>query len=229
MVMSLSILREVARNLQNTLFYTIMVDEATDCSNQEQVVLVLQWVDDTLTVHEDFIGLYNVPSISAHTLTCVIKTPCNVYDGASNMSGVKTGVAKQLLDEEKRAIFTHCYGHALNLACNDAVKGCKVLKDSLETTREITKLIKFSPKREILFRNFKQELAPDVPGIRVLCPTRWTVRGESLGSVIANYAALQETFEESIDTVTDTEVKSRLIGVSAQMNSYLVPCLENLF
>ena len=41
----------------------------------------------------------------------------------------------------------------------------------------------------------------------------------SLGSVIANYAALQETFEESIDTVTDTEVKSRLIGVSAQMKT----------
>jgi len=153
MVMSLSILREVARNLQNTLFYTIMVDEATDCSNQEQVVLVLRWVNDTLTVHEDFVGLYNVPSISLHTLTCVIKDSLQrlnlpllkvrgqCYDGASNMSGVKTGVAKQLLDKEKRAIFTHCYGHALNLACNDAVKGCKVLKDSLETTREITKLI----------------------------------------------------------------------------------------
>lgn len=59
-----------------------------------------------------------------------------------------------------------------------------------------------------------------MPGIRVLCPTRWTVRGESLGSVIANYAALQETFEESIDTVTDTGVKSRLIGVSAQMKTF---------
>ena len=53
-----------------------------------------------------------------------------------------------------------------------------------------------------------------------MCPTRWTVRGESLGSVIGNYAVLQETFEESIDTVTDTEVKSRLIGVSAQMKTF---------
>ena len=232
MVMSLNVLREVARNLQNTLFYTVMVDEATDCSNKEQVVLVLRWVDDTLTVNEDFIGLYNVPSISADTLTGVIKDSlCRLnltlrkvrgqcYDGASNMSGVRTGVAKQLLDEEKRAVFTHCYGHALNLACSDTVKGCKVLKDSLETTREITKLVKFSPKREILFRNLKQDIAPDTPGIRVLCPTRWTVRGERLGSVIANYAVLQETFEESIDTVTDTEVKSRLIGVSAQMKTF---------
>ena len=211
LVMSLNVLREVARSLQNSLFYTVMVDEATDCSNKEQVVLVLRWVDDTLTAHEDTIALYNVPSISADTLTCVIKDfLCRLnltlnkvhgqcYDGVSNMSGVRTGVAKQLLDEEKRAVFTHCYGHALNLACSDTVKGCKVLKDLLETTREITKLVKFSPKRKILFRDLKQDLAPDAPGIRVLCLTRWSVRGESLGSVIANYAVLQKTFEESID------------------------------
>ena len=180
-----------------------MVDEATDCSNKEQAVLVLRWVDDTLTVHEDFIGLYNVPSISADTLTCVIKDSLcclnltlnkvrgQCYEGASNMSGARTGVAKQLLDEEKRTVFTHCYGHTLNLACSDRVKGCKVPKDS--------------PKRAILFRNLRQDLAPDAPGIRVLCPT---------------CCVLQKTFEESIDTVTDTEVKSRLIGVSAQMKTF---------
>ena len=50
-----------------------MVTETTDCSNQEQVVLVLHWVDNALVVHEDFIGLYNVSSISADTLTVAIK------------------------------------------------------------------------------------------------------------------------------------------------------------
>ena len=32
------------------------------------------------------------------------------------MKGPRSGVAKQLLDEEPRAIYTHCYGHSLNLA-----------------------------------------------------------------------------------------------------------------
>ena len=27
---------------------------------------------------------------------------------------------------EPRALYTHCYGHALNLAMCDSVKGCKV-------------------------------------------------------------------------------------------------------
>ena len=78
------------------------------------------------------------------------------YDGASSMSGAKTGVAKQISDIESRAIFTHCYGHTLNLACSDVVKGCKILRDTLETAREITKLIKFSPKREAIFQEIKK-------------------------------------------------------------------------
>ena len=57
------------------------------------------------------------------------------------------------MDIERRTLFTHCYGHTLNLACSDAVKGCKVLKSALET-REITKLIKiFTKKRSNLSRS----------------------------------------------------------------------------
>ena len=63
-------------------------------------------------------------------------------------------------------------------------------------------------------------MAPDTPGIRLLCPTRWTVRGDSLGSVVSNYAILQDTYEQSKDEVTDTEIKSHIIGVSAQMTSF---------
>ena len=116
-------------------------------------------------MHEEFIGLYSVPAIDADTLTSVIKDSLlrlnlslnkihgQCYNRASSMSGAKKGVAKQILDVEKRALFTHCYGHTLNLACSDAVKGCKILRDTLETTKEMTtsKLIKFLPKREAIF------------------------------------------------------------------------------
>ena len=37
--MSLSILREIASSTQNGMYYTIMVDEVTDASNDEQFVL----------------------------------------------------------------------------------------------------------------------------------------------------------------------------------------------
>ena len=49
------------------------------------------------------------------------------YDGASAMSGSRAGVVKMIQDEEPRAIYTHCYGHSLNLACCDMVKHCKIM------------------------------------------------------------------------------------------------------
>lgn len=93
-------------------------------------------------------------------------------DGASVMSGIMNGVAKCITDKEPRAIFTHCYGHALNLAVGDTVKSSRIMKSFLETVHEISKLIKKSPKRNALFEKLKQELASEAIGVRVLCPTR---------------------------------------------------------
>ena len=62
------------------------------------------------------------------------------------MSGSCNGAAKQIMDQEKRAFYTHCFGHALNLTVSDTVKQSKVYKDSLETAFEVTWLVKFSPK-----------------------------------------------------------------------------------
>ena len=71
------------------------------------------------------------------------------YDGASNMARAKTGVSTQIKSVEPRAIFTHCYRHSLQLAVGDTIKGIKNLADMFDKTTEISKLLKFSPKREL--------------------------------------------------------------------------------
>ena len=184
--MSLQVLRKIAALVQDASFYTVVVDETTDVSNSKQVVICLRWVDVDFQVHEDFVGMYKMPTTDAATLYSVImdvpqrlnlpvcKARGQCYDGAAAMAGVRSGVAARILCEEKRAVFTHCYGHSLNLACNDAVKQCKVIKNALETVHEVTKLVKKSPGREAIFKTVKSQLAPDTPGIRLLSPTRWT-------------------------------------------------------
>lgn len=57
------------------------------------------------------------------------------------MAGAKKGVAKVLCEKEPRALFTHCYGHALNPTIGDCVKQCKVLRSALEVVYEISKLL----------------------------------------------------------------------------------------
>ena len=52
------------------------------------------------------------------------------YDGASTMSGAKNGgrCSKiKLLNDA--ALYTHCYGHALDLAVNDCIRNTKDLND----------------------------------------------------------------------------------------------------
>ncbi len=125
------------------------------------------------------------------------------------MKGPKSGVSTQIRRIEPRAVYTHCYGHSLNLAASDALKGSKLMKDALETVHEVTKLS--------IFQKFKEDSSP---GIRVLCPTRWTVRAESIGSVLKNFSTLQQTWEEGCSAVKDLETKSRIRGVSAIMCNF---------
>lgn len=63
-------------------------------------------------------------------------------------------------------------------------------------------------------------MAPDVPGFRTFCPTRWTVRASSLESVIKNYAVLQGLWEEARDIAKDSETHARIIRVQSTMTTF---------
>ena len=90
----------------------------------------------------------------------------------------------------------------------------------MDTTYEMSKLVAFSSKRDSLFEKLTQELAPETPGFRTLCPTRWTVRANSLQSVLDNYVVLQDLWEESYWDVKDTDIRARIKGVDAQMKTF---------
>ena len=71
--MALKILQDIAKDINNSIFHTIMVDEVTDASNHEQFFICLRWVDQFLEVHEDFIVLYKVDNITADALRTAIE------------------------------------------------------------------------------------------------------------------------------------------------------------
>ena len=64
------------------------------------------------------------------------------------------------------------------------------MKDWLDTRYEIVKF-KFSPKREAMLRDVKEEHGSDASGVQTLCLRRWTVRAESLASIVANYESIR--------------------------------------
>ena len=54
----------------------------------------------------------------------------------------------------------------------------------------------------------------------MLCPTRWTVRATSLNSIYQNFNVLKEFWEDARDFSGDSECRTHVIGVQAQMNQY---------
>ena len=118
----------------------------------------------------------------------------------STMSGAKKGVGTNFKLDESRALFTHCYDHSLNLAASDSMKTSRIMEDALETTHEITKLIKYSPKREVKLEQIRKSCDGQLQcGIRLLCATRCTVRSDAMASFISNYSVLHELWDWSLD------------------------------
>ena len=165
-VMALQVFRDIARNFQRAEFYSLMWDEATDVSNKCQ--LCLRWVDDELDAHDEFISLMDTSSTASivRELKDVLlrmnlkldKCCGQCYDGCSTMKGPKNGVAVQFKKEEKRAVYTHCYTHSLNLAVGDTKEQSGILKDTIDTTSELTKLVKKSPKRDAKLTSIKDAI-----------------------------------------------------------------------
>ena len=230
--MALGMMRGVVSNIQKAGVYVIMADETADVSNIEQLVICLRWVDDDLQAHEEFIGMKPIPDTKANTIVREIKDVLlrmnlrieeargACFDGAATMAGAKTGVATQLKSLNAKIMFTHCYGHALNLVVKDACSKVDCLKESFEIVHEICKLVKKSPKRDNKLHELREESGNQTTGIHDFCPTRWTVRGSSLGAVMNNHAELLDLWDFSLDSLKDTEMKARVIGAQTNMTKF---------
>ncbi|XP_071522625.1 LOW QUALITY PROTEIN: uncharacterized protein Atac2 [Panulirus ornatus] len=245
-VMGYRVLREVATCLHNTDFFSIVVDETDDLSSKLQLIVCIRWVDDDLNAHEEFIGLNKLEMIDAPSVTSMIKDVLlqmnlsmqnargQCYDGCSSL-GEKKNVATQIKQCEPRCLYCDCCGHSLSLTCVDLIKNIRLINEALETTHEITRLIKEFPKCDAEVENMKKtmnEERQDLLGICALCPTRWSVGAKAVNSIIENYAFLKELWTWALSHCSDSELKAKVRGIRVHMMTFdfffglvLVECL----
>ena len=88
--------------------FSILADEASDLSHQEQLCLCIRWVDNDFEIHEDFLELIEAPKTDANTITRLLKdslvrhclpiSRCQGqgYDSASTFRDHINGVAAQI-------------------------------------------------------------------------------------------------------------------------------------
>ena len=70
------------------------------------------------------------------------------------------------------------------------------MRDALDTVREISNLIHYSPKRLHLFSTKLQSSEEGGVSLKPLCPTRWTARTAAIDVILTDYDLLLETLEE---------------------------------
>ena len=233
-MMGQSLLRTFLQDIKqpNPSWFSIIADEATDVRYREQLNLSVRWVNDQYEVNEDPLGLFCLPDTKADTITVVIKdlllrcslplSSCRgqAYDGAANMQGKRTGVATQIRNDNSAALPVHCFAHSLNLCLQDAGRKISLLRNALETVREISKLINLSPKRShLLNEKLKQCEYSGGVSIKPLCPTRWTARTAALEAAIKDYSILIDVMEE-IHASTHDEYGLKAYGILMSLEKF---------
>ena len=92
-------------------------------------------------------------------------------------------------------------------------------------------MAKKSPKREAEFHRKQAEFLGqmecdfhvydmDSPTLKILYPTRWTVRAASLRAILKNYGTLMKLWGWTQDNVSDSDMKARIIGVQTKMPTF---------
>lgn len=142
------------------------MDEVSDTAVMEQLIIYIGYVDVHGETHFDFLEikdvLENSPSANAETITQLIieelkecgLPPQNLCgfgsDGASVMTGSKSGVGVRLKKTAVIMIQSHCINHCLALACghtNDFVKYIQVVETTL---KQVWKWLEY-PKHSAAF------------------------------------------------------------------------------
>ena len=204
------IVQDIVSEIKTNNFFSILADEAMDASGKEQLSFTVRYVDRNDDIKEDFLGFVHLDeglsgkSLAASILKKISDLGLNIencrgqgYDGAGSMAGYKNGCSANILSKNKKAIYTHCFSHRLNLAISKANNILSV-ENMMSVVQKISVFFKFSEQRRLAF---ELSVAKYCPGstrnqIKDPCRTRWIERILSLGEVVNLYPALWHTLED---------------------------------
>jgi len=198
------------RGDNNHYYYTILADEALDSSGKEQLSLVLRFLDSSLNIREEFVGFCHLKSgLKGEDIANAIKQKIsdlglNImncrgqgYDGAGSVAGYKNGCSSHILRENRKALYTHCFSHRLNLAVSKSFKITSV-NNMMETVHKISDFFRFSEQRQLAFEKNVQLFCPasTKSKLRDPCRTRWVERIKDLELFVELFQPLWVTLEE---------------------------------
>ena len=146
------ILANIVAEVEQSKFYSVLADEVS-CHNVEQLPVCLGFVDSEGSIREEFVAFLKLNKVRAvDTADALIKCLENLglslselrgqgYDGASTMSGHKSGVQARIREKHPKAVYAHCVALSLNLVI---VKLCSIpkIRNCIDSIKSITIWVK---------------------------------------------------------------------------------------
>ena len=193
--------------MKSAKYYSIIADEVTDASNNEELSLVLRYVYKN-EIREVFVDFLAVERITGRVLGEAILSWLNshdiplsdmrgqCYDGASNMCGARSGVKAVVQEVAPKAMYYHCAAHRLNLS---VVSACSIqaFKNAESYVGEIARFFNYSAKRQRLLDRCVEhcDSTPKAKKLKDACRTRWVERINSYTVFLELLPAFHLCFE----------------------------------
>ena len=205
--------QRILHEIKEAHYFSVLADETIDCSNKEQLTLVLRFVDNNRQIREEFLDYLQTPSTTGEALADLILSQVGIYgldpnlirgqgyDGATNMCGLQQGAATRICRLFPLALYVHCSSHVLNLCI---IKACELqaVRNVLGTMTEVSLYFNNSAKWQVLLEKHIELCMPDSKKRKLvdLCKTRWVERHEAFESFSLLFKALVHAFEEVLDS-----------------------------
>ena len=156
------ILSGIIAEIHSATYYSVLADEVS-CHNVEHLPIFLHFVDGECHIREEFVTFLRLERVRASDIAESIISALQGlglslsslhgqgYDGASTMSGAKSGVQARIREHQPKALYTHCAGHSFNLAIQNS---CSVpcIRNCIDQIKSLTLFVKHSHKREGLLK-----------------------------------------------------------------------------
>ncbi|CAM8951655.1 unnamed protein product [Rhodiola kirilowii] len=144
--------------------FCILVDESLDVSHNEQMAIILRFVDEDGFLQERYFEIVSVEdttsaNLKKHICEVLSRNKLQVqnirgqgYDGASNMRGQFHGLKTLFLHDCPYAYYVHCFAHRLQLALNACARDVPDMQLFFQMLSSIVAFVGSSSKRTNLLK-----------------------------------------------------------------------------
>ena len=137
------IFKRLINSINRSRFFSVLADEITDISCQEQLTLCARYVSDDFAIEESFLQFVLITDLSGKNLAStilnnlsdiginVLKMRGQGYVGATAMRGKFSGAQAYIREIIPTALCIHCAAHSLYLAVSNScdlspIRNCMV-------------------------------------------------------------------------------------------------------